>query len=387
MPRTPTLRRLSLRLTPVHFVLGVGLLLALCLPGRVEAQRSYTVRAGDTLVRIARRHRVSVADLQRANRMRNASVRVGQRLRIPGGAGWRQAPRARRYRVRAGDTLARIARRHGTRIEEIQAANGMRNTNIRPGQVLTVPRRGQSGAAVRAQQRAGNAATVANDAPDVDAEEQAAIEARVQELHIGSLASGQRVLREAPPSEWVAAAGTPEDVEGTLLLPVDGGAFRRGWGSGLDGYHLAVDIGARTGTDVRAVERGLVVYAGNRIRGYGNMVILVHPNGWVTGYAHHQRNAVVAGQIVQRGERIGAVGQTGFARGPHLHFIFAFEGEHCDPTPMFQPRIRRSNGNLVDEPEVVWDTEHRPSGIRCLARSARPHPHYQRGRSRRGRRR
>ena len=375
------------RISLAHVGLAALLLVsAWAAPSRAAAQRTHEVRAGDTLVRIARRLHVSVADLQRANRMRGTNVRVGQRLRVPGSTGWRRST-ARRYRVREGDTLARIARRCRTSVGDLQTANAMRRAQIRVGQVLTVPRRGQSGAQARAEQRAGNAAVVANEAPDLEEAERAEARRRASELGVGSLASGQRVLREAAPLEWRAAAGSPDDLEGTLLLPVEDGAYRRGWGSGLDGYHLAVDIGARSGTDVLAAERGLVVYSGNRIRGYGNMVILVHPNGWVTAYAHHQRNAVIPGQVVARGERIAAVGQTGFARGPHLHFMLAFGGEHCDPTPLFTPRIRRSNGVEVDEPVVVWDTEHRPSGIRCLARSARPHPHYQRGRSRRGRRR
>ncbi len=345
-------------------------------------RRAHVVRPGDTLARIARRYHVSVSALQRANHMRGTTVRQGRRLAIPPREGWRRS-RGRRYRVRPGDTLARIARRFHVSVEAIQAANRMRGTALRPGDELVVPRPGQSGSALGALLHEGNAPTVPN--PEVDEAIAEEAEARAQELQIGPTFVGQRLLRSSPEQSWRDAAGTVEDMDGTLLLPVEEGRYLRGWGSGLGGYHLAVDIGAPTGTIVRAAERGLVAYTGHGIRGYGNMIMIVHANGWVTAYAHNHVNLVVPGQIVERGQEIAQVGQTGFARGPHLHFILVFESEHCDATPLFTPRIVRPNGQEPDAPTVVWDTEHRPSGVRCLPRRQRPHPHYSRERRRRRR--
>ena len=228
---------------------------------------------------------------------------------------------------------------------------------------------------MRAALRTGNPVTAPDIRPELSEEEEAAIAARVQELGLGRAAVGQRLLREEPDPAWVEAAGDPEALDGTLLMPVETGVYLRGWGSGLQGYHLAVDIGAPQGTEIRAAERGLVAYVGNQLRGYGNLVILVHPNGWVTGYAHNHQNRVIPGQIVERGEVLGTVGQTGFARGPHLHFMFVHDGRHCDPMPLFRPAMTRPNGEPVETLELVWDTEHRPSGIRCLLRSEAPHPH------------
>ncbi|MBZ0121234.1 MAG: M23 family metallopeptidase, partial [Sandaracinaceae bacterium] len=131
---------------------------------------------------------------------------------------------------------------------------------------------------------------------------------------------------------------------------------------------------------LRDAERGVVAYSGTGVRGYGNFVILVHPNGWVTAYAHHRRNLVVAGQLVERGEVIAEVGSTGFAQGPHLHFMLVSEGRHCDPMPLFRPALRREG---VEHVEAVWDAELRPSVVQCLSREERPHPHYERGRRRR----
>jgi murein DD-endopeptidase MepM/ murein hydrolase activator NlpD len=377
--RSPLPHRERLAPTAVARAACLALLVVGALPSEAAAQRRHVVRPGDTLAAIARRYHVSVSALQRANRLRGTTVHPGDRLRIPGRARWRRAG-GRRYRVRPGDTLADIARRFRTSVRDLQVANGLRSATIRPGQVLAVPRPGQSGAALRAALRRGN------PPPDPDAEApipdevRQAAEARAEALGLGSTRVARDLLREGPEPRWVEAAGAPDRLEGSLLLPVEDGRYLRGWGSGRNGYHLAIDIGAPSGTEVRAAERGLVAYADHGIRGYGNLVLVVHPNGWVTAYAHNRRNLVVPGQIVERGDPVGRVGQTGFARGPHLHFILAHEGEHCDAVPLFTPRIRRPDGEEVDEPQVVWDTEHRPSGVRCLPRSARPHPHYRRRR-------
>ncbi|HJL14616.1 MAG TPA: LysM peptidoglycan-binding domain-containing protein [Sandaracinaceae bacterium LLY-WYZ-13_1] len=346
--------------------------------------RTHVVRAGQTLSEIARRYHVSVEAIQRANRLRGTTVHPGDRLRIPRRARSRRT-RGRRYRVRAGDTLADIARRFRVSVRALRIANRLRSATIHPGDVLHVPRPGQSGAQLRAALRRGNPPPDPDAEAPIDDEVREAAEARAEELGVGPTHVAQRLLREAPEPAWVEAAAGDAPLEGTLRMPVDEGRYLRGWGSGRGGYHLAIDIGAPSGTAVHAAERGLVAYAGRGVRGYGNFVILVHPNGWVTAYAHHRRNLVVPGQLVERGDPVGRVGQTGFARGPHLHFILVHDGRHCDAVPLFRPRIQRANGQEVDEPEVVWDTDHRPSAVRCLARSQRPHPHYRRRHRRRRR--
>ena len=149
-------------------------------PLTAEAQRAYTVREGDTLAAIARRHHVTITELQRANRMRGTVVRPGERLQIPGRDGWRRARgRGRRYTVRAGDTLNRIARRFHVSVADLQAANALRSESIRQGQTLLVPRPGQSGASLRASLREGNAPVVPDIAPELEEDEAEAIQEQV----------------------------------------------------------------------------------------------------------------------------------------------------------------------------------------------------------------
>jgi murein DD-endopeptidase MepM/ murein hydrolase activator NlpD len=94
--------------------------------------------------------------------------------------------------------------------------------------------------------------------------------------------------------------------------------------------HLGVDYGAPTGTPVLAVGDGVVQFAG-RQNGYGNVVELVHGNKRSTLYAHLSRIDVRKGQHISQGETLGAVGSTGWATGPHLHFEFRVAGKHQDP--------------------------------------------------------
>lgn len=85
-------------------------------------------------------------------------------------------------------------------------------------------------------------------------------------------------------------------------------------------FHEGVDLRAPLGTSVYSAEHGVVVYAGQKIRGYGKMVIIKHPSGLSTVYAHNSRLLVKRGQRVQRGRQIAFSGNTGQSTGPHLHF-------------------------------------------------------------------
>jgi murein DD-endopeptidase MepM/ murein hydrolase activator NlpD len=94
--------------------------------------------------------------------------------------------------------------------------------------------------------------------------------------------------------------------------------------------HLGVDYAAPHGTAVRSVGDGVVDFSGVQ-NGFGNVVIVKHRNNNSTVYAHLSRIAVKRGQSIGQGQNIGAVGATGWATGPHLHFEFRVNGAHKDP--------------------------------------------------------
>ena len=100
--------------------------------------------------------------------------------------------------------------------------------------------------------------------------------------------------------------------------------------SGKMAWHTGVDFAGRRGSDVVAVDRGIVVFAGYRA-GYGNLVELAHLDGHVTRYGHQSSLAVSRGDIVSQGQVIGAMGDTGRSTGPHVHFEVLRNGRHLSP--------------------------------------------------------
>lgn len=163
-------------------------------------------------------------------------------------------------------------------------------------------------------------------------------ERRVAELGLGTSLVGHQLLSGRVEDAWAAAAAegvSSADGGYALAWPVRGGRFVRGFGSGAGAYHLAVDIHAPLGTEVLAAADGLVAYAGEELRGFGHALILVHPSGSATLYAHNAANLVAAGERVSAGQHIASLGSTGISRGPHVHFELLRDGRNCDPMPLF----------------------------------------------------
>lgn len=95
--------------------------------------------------------------------------------------------------------------------------------------------------------------------------------------------------------------------------------------------HYGVDYVAPKGTAVFAAHNAKVIFAGRGFRGYGNLVVLEHPDGVTSFYAHLNSILVSQGQLVEKGKRIGSVGNTGNARGVHLHFELKLNSKAVDP--------------------------------------------------------
>ena len=102
---------------------------------------------------------------------------------------------------------------------------------------------------------------------------------------------------------------------------------------GYSKMHRGVDFGAPTGTPVRSIGDGVVDFAGVQ-NGFGNVVMVKHRGDSMTVYAHLSRIHVRKGQSIAQGQHLGAVGQTGWATGPHLHFEFRVNGQQRDPLMM-----------------------------------------------------
>lgn len=137
---------------------------------------------------------------------------------------------------------------------------------------------------------------------------------RPQAVNTSEEKEGQNRVNEAPEHENPRLA--PK-----YMWPVAGGKIVSfyGWRSSRR-FHDGIDISAPSGTKIFASKSGEVIYSGNRIRGYGNMVVIRHNAGYSTVYAHNKTNLVNKGDIVRQGDIIAYVGSTGHASGPHSHF-------------------------------------------------------------------
>jgi murein DD-endopeptidase MepM/ murein hydrolase activator NlpD len=100
-------------------------------------------------------------------------------------------------------------------------------------------------------------------------------------------------------------------------------------------FHNGLDIANTSGTPTRAAAAGRVQFAGWDNTGYGNYIQIKHPDGTITGYGHHRRLLVKAGDTVSSGKQIGEMGSTGYSTGPHLHFQTGRAGNWFDPKKLF----------------------------------------------------
>ena len=127
---------------------------------------------------------------------------------------------------------------------------------------------------------------------------------------------------------------------GCLSWPVRGEVIRA-FGKHGSGSHDGIDIAAEDGQTVVAPQDGVVIYSGNEISGYGNMVILRHSNGMITVYAHNKVNIVNEGDKIKEAQPIAEVGKTGSATRPHLHFELRINERTVDPIKYLQRQGRR----------------------------------------------
>ncbi|WP_025036458.1 LysM peptidoglycan-binding domain-containing M23 family metallopeptidase [Bradyrhizobium sp. DOA9] len=233
--------------------------------------------------------------------------------------------------VNRGDTLASIARKNHISAAELARANGLDpSAKLKLGTKLTVP--GAKAAAVAAPAAAAPVAaapmagTLQPVAP-APATKMAAVAAPVQSARLAQATSNV----EEKPAETPAKAAEATGALPTFRWPVRGkvvttyGAKTNGKSN--DGINLAVP----EGTPVKAAEDGVVAYSGNELKGYGNLVLVRHSNGYVTAYAHASELLVKRGDTIKRGQVIAKSGQSGEVASPQLHFEIRKGSSPVDP--------------------------------------------------------
>ncbi len=247
-----------------------------------------------------------------------------------------QAPEIRTYVVRPGDTVLGIAAKFGLRPETIQWANPTLESNpdlLRVGDRLVIlPVDG----ALHVVQPGD---TLSSIATKYKVETQAIADYPLNGLESinTSLSVGMQLviphgIKPYIPRRVVAYSGpAPQGAtkgSGVFVWPTSGTITQPFWGG-----HRALDIGAWTGTPVKAADSGYVIAAnaGGWNSGYGTMVMIDHGNGFVTLYGHMNSIYVRQGESVSKGQQIGTVGNTGRSTGPHLHFEIRYQGVPRNP--------------------------------------------------------
>ena len=161
-------------------------------------------------------------------------------------------------------------------------------------------------------------------------------------------------MEPAPPQAVASAAPAVPPPPGPLPEPSHGGngfawpvrgSVLVGYGPGANGtQNDGINIAAPLGTPVLAASDGVVAYAGNELRGFGNLILLKHADGWTTAYAHCESISVKRGDRVKRGQPIARVGATGAVVEPQLHFELRRGTRALDPQTYLPPVSTASAG-------------------------------------------
>src|SRR6266550_143143 len=298
------------------------------------------VGTSDTLDTLSRRYNVSPAAILQANGYKGPrTLSPGQQLIIPrqtavGAVPALAAPASKPVAVAAapavhvvnpGDTLLSVARRNHVPLSELARANSLEPTaKLRLGMKLTVP-----GAKTAAVAPAVQPATVA-------AQPVAAVAPATKMAAAGGPLQSARLAQATATVEDAAVATPVKATEATSALPTFRWPVRgkvitsygaKTNGKSNDGINLAVP----EGTPIKAAEDGVVAYSGNELKGYGNLVLVRHSNGYVTAYAHASELMVKRGDTIKRGQIIAKSGQSGEVGSPQLHFEIRKGSSPVDP--------------------------------------------------------
>ena len=216
--------------------------------------------------------------------------------------------------VASGDTLYSLSRKYSVPVNDLAVLNNIKAPFVLSvGQKLKVPNLAGAVAGKSVSQSAGVAKEVATEKKLVAKKETGTTAVDVKSS--GGAAAKKISSNPAQKLPTITARSSSKfswPVRGKILS--DYGAKSNGL------FNDGINISAKQGTPVVAAENGVVAYAGNEVKGMGNLIIIQHDAGWMTVYAHMDSLNVKRGIRVKVGQKIGAVGQTGKVNSPQLHF-------------------------------------------------------------------
>ncbi|HVI33138.1 LysM peptidoglycan-binding domain-containing protein [Phenylobacterium sp.] len=350
---------------------------------------TYEVKKGDSLIEIARELDTTVEQLRKDNNIKGSNIQPGQDLKGPRST-------AKAYVAGSGDTLDQIARRFSVTAAALRAENGLsRNATIRSGQRVRLPDGYRDRGPITATSRvpverpAAPAPTPApppaavtppppEPAPVLPSRPQPytpspgvrppppPVQTRPAPLPAPAQArpapppqttrpapppvsqpapatrpptSGRPQVTDVAPAAAVSDAQISQLGRGRFIWPLQGDVVSEFGPKPGNQRNDGINIRARAGDAVRAAAAGDVVYAGDQVPGFGNLVLIKHEDGWVTAYGHLSRIDVKMTQKITQGQQVGQAGATGGVPEPQLHFEVRYAPSPLDRARPIDPKL------------------------------------------------
>lgn len=275
------------------------------------------VERGDTLYSLSKRYDIQLRDLIDANNLRPPyTLRIGQVLKVPV---------SNYHVVKKGDTLYSLSRQYGVDVKTLAANNDIEAPyTLIIGQRLSINGRKNGYSAPATNSIKSNNTAPATYRPVVTASSAV------------PTATSAKANTAKAPTKTSSSTTVSKYRKTKFAWPVRGSICSRYGTIGKGRANDGINIKAPLGTAVKAADKGTVAYAGNELKGFGNLILVRHDDGWITAYAHNEKLLVKKGQTVARGEKIATVGTTGGVNTPQLHFEVRAGKNPVNPTLYLQ---------------------------------------------------
>ncbi len=271
------------------------------------------VQSGETLYKIARLNNVGLRNLIDTNNLRPPyTIYPGQKLRLP---------RTDIHVVNKNETIYQIAKRH-----DVEPGVLVRLNRIQPPYRLFI---GQRIAVPEKRNRYDKSLERHSTASDNVAGKNLYKPEAKQSLRRRPAYSRPKTKKRRVTPEFDTRP-SPSN-RGGFIWPINGRVLSRFGTIGKGLQNDGINILAQKGTPVRAAQSGIVAYAGNELRGFGNLLLIKHPGGWISAYAHNSELLVQTGEKVERGQIVSKVGRTGSVDRAQLHFELRRGKRAVDP--------------------------------------------------------
>lgn len=271
-----------------------------------------TVHKGDTVYSLSRRYNVPIRSMIEVNNLKPPFIlSKGARLRLP-------APSV--HIVQKGDTIYSISRRYNVDMSVLTRTNNLYAPySIYLGQILKLPgsvvEPTEHWISLKKQPTQTAVRNTAKSAP--------------KQTKTGRKSTRKTAVRLPTP---------PDRAKAKFAWPVNGTVMNKFGSAGGGRHNDGINIKVAEGTFVRAAENGVVAYAGNELKGFGNLLLVKHADGWITAYAHNKEFLVKRGDTVKRGQSMAKAGKTGNAKEPQLHFEIRRGTKAVDPMSYLEKR-------------------------------------------------